>query len=1105
MRRIYILHFSFLYSIAVFAQMSKPYAPNVLKPIGTITAPLPKWSNPATWNNNKVPLQTDDVTIPEGSVVVLDMNIDVRHIMVHGVLVVEPSKDITINAHSVQIMGSKAYFEWGTEQLPYSKKGILTLSKSTPNETMPMSGNQSKGIMVMDGGVLELHGKIKQSSTQLAITALAGTKTLTFKDAINWEIGDSIVIASTNFMKSTLVEDGLLESQNPYLYENETAKIVTISADKKTVTLSDALNYKHWGGAIETFNNGKGRSWSLDERAEVGLLSRNILIQGDAASELDRHGVNIMIMEGSSAKVSGVELFRMGIGSVMGRYPFHWHMCNDVSGQYFNNNSIHHSFNRAVTIHGSQNARVESNVIFDVMGHAIFLEDGIESGNIIDSNLIMTVNKPKSGLELLDSDLFRNTSDRIAGPAAIWMTHPTNTVTNNHISGAGTGIWYSMPAYPSGMSFTKTINPRAEPLGKLDNNTTHSCVVGLSFDFMVQIDENTGVITGIGQDGYNPTTLQKVTRHNSSHDRRGIWFRGNNNNVEFDDFVIADGNSSASFVPTFQTTFRNGCSIGYSKNSNDNNLSTSAINMYDGPQNVEDCHFVNFDGYNQGIIRINGGANKFLENSVKGLTYLNCNIYNPEKATALSPSPYHSFIIDRDGCLTGKLNSTICLDHPFYVDDINFKDLVSKSGGKYGWGKYTDLKFGALILNNQSLEAVAKKSMYFEWESPSMSSNGGMYDNLDNPFSWIPMVVNTDRIYKIRFLDSVRTTSFNYEQSTATKDIVRFIIQGSPEMLESTIPSVASINLLIATNDKSVTFWDAVKKELHVKIVSGGGAPKLIRPQFYTTSKETIAASEFGLKSRAYNAQNNQINTVIEAEMFDNGGPGVAYFSDLSTKKIARLTVEARMIPKETRQTQAIESNFRISEIAFIHYNLSTTTGTVAAIVEITPDEYWNYTFNVTADGTFDLDMNLAASGTSNKWQIFVDDVKVKDTTFASLGAANAIRKVTFGNIKLTKGSRVITLKALSGNMTFDNFRIYKRGTVITDIEEDAIVSQNSIFPNPSQDGIFNLSQTTTWEITSVLGKKLMSGNGNQIDLTSYPKGIYLVIVGDKTERIIIN
>ena len=44
---------------------------------------------------------------------------------------------------------------------------------------------------------------------------------------------------------------------------------------------------------------------------------------------------------------------------------------------HFRGCSIHHTFNRAVTVHGVDNLLVKDNVAFHNMGHAYFLEDGI--------------------------------------------------------------------------------------------------------------------------------------------------------------------------------------------------------------------------------------------------------------------------------------------------------------------------------------------------------------------------------------------------------------------------------------------------------------------------------------------------------------------------------------------------------------------------------------------------------------------------------------------------------------------------------------------------------------------------------------------------------
>ena len=51
---------------------------------------------------------------------------------------------------------------------------------------------------------------------------------------------------------------------------------------------------------------------------------------------------------------------------------------------------------------GTDNLLVESNVVYDVMGGAIFIEDGIETGNIIQYNMVVFVRQSTS---LLNDDI----------------------------------------------------------------------------------------------------------------------------------------------------------------------------------------------------------------------------------------------------------------------------------------------------------------------------------------------------------------------------------------------------------------------------------------------------------------------------------------------------------------------------------------------------------------------------------------------------------------------------------------------------------------------------------------------------------------------------
>lgn len=100
---------------------------------------------------------------------------------------------------------------------------------------------------------------------------------------------------------------------------------------------------------------------------------------------------------------------------IPGRYPIHFHLSGNVTGSYVRGCAVHHTFNRAVTVHGVSGLLVEHNVANDVMGHAFFIEDGIETGNTIQYNLGVAV---RTSSTLLITDVT---------PATFWVTNPNNT------------------------------------------------------------------------------------------------------------------------------------------------------------------------------------------------------------------------------------------------------------------------------------------------------------------------------------------------------------------------------------------------------------------------------------------------------------------------------------------------------------------------------------------------------------------------------------------------------------------------------------------------------------------------------------------------------
>lgn len=89
-------------------------------------------------------------------------------------------------------------------------------------------------------------------------------------------------------------------------------------------------------------------------KAEVGLLTRNVVFEGNAASTIKSYGAHIMLHGAkTSARIRYAEFTKTGQPSIIGRYPIHFHMVGDVTGSIVEGNAVHDSFARVLTIHAT--------------------------------------------------------------------------------------------------------------------------------------------------------------------------------------------------------------------------------------------------------------------------------------------------------------------------------------------------------------------------------------------------------------------------------------------------------------------------------------------------------------------------------------------------------------------------------------------------------------------------------------------------------------------------------------------------------------------------------------------------------------------------------
>jgi len=231
----------------------------------------------------------------------------------------------------------------------------------------------------------------------------------------------------------------------------------------------------------------------------------------------------------AAANIQGVELAGYG-KDVLGGYPIHFHQDGVLTtSPLVDSNSIHHSYNKCITVHSTTTLNVTNNVCVRADGHLFYEEIGDEDnitfqGNLglgatssnfgispasaipqywwkgdnlayslgydglnvpdVDSqknpshgscmkpngnggeDLINAVGYPKEVTECTDKELYTEPA------SGFWIVNPSTKIIGNSIGGCqgvGIGYWYVPP--PSGrLPFT--------PVGTFLNNNAHACYDG---------------------------------------------------------------------------------------------------------------------------------------------------------------------------------------------------------------------------------------------------------------------------------------------------------------------------------------------------------------------------------------------------------------------------------------------------------------------------------------------------------------------------------------------------------------------------------------------------------------------------------------------------
>lgn len=293
--------------------------------------------------------------------------------------------------------------------------------------------------------------------------------------AMGWRIGDRIAVAPTDpqskgsgqsFEIEHMTSDGTILMSDPSHYNYK--------ADYKHSRLPEVMA-------------------PILMAAEVINLSRNIVITGDdfenipcdprVKNEADgcmctgyrdtcTIGLHTAMQKSGTMRISNTRIEKCGQRGIMGKYCLHFHELEDCPDCLLSGNAIESSQQRGIVIHNTHRSLVERNVLWNVRGSGIYIEDGNEMYNSIEYNVIICpypLEDPVHHGCTIPGTSAGSSDDR-RNQAGFYLKSSTNDLIGNRAANSRNGMFAE--AGMDGNAKGK-VCPQQTGIGRWEGNTFH--------------------------------------------------------------------------------------------------------------------------------------------------------------------------------------------------------------------------------------------------------------------------------------------------------------------------------------------------------------------------------------------------------------------------------------------------------------------------------------------------------------------------------------------------------------------------------------------------------------------------------------------------------